>query len=73
MGDVTRGRNFSWPTKPCSAVDGWDHDLSGGMYHTIVSEVNLPISFFLKKNSLEPPANILNKFGITENFRRPIC
>jgi hypothetical protein len=29
--------------------------------------------FFLKKNSLEPPANILNKFVITENFRRPLC
>ncbi|XP_046636167.1 solute carrier family 22 member 5-like [Daphnia pulicaria] len=38
--DVTQGRNLSWPTKPCSAVDGWDYDLSGGMYHTIVSESN---------------------------------
>ncbi|EFX83170.1 hypothetical protein DAPPUDRAFT_48504 [Daphnia pulex] len=38
--DVTQGRNLSWPTKPCSTVDGWDYDLSGGMYHTIVSESN---------------------------------
>jgi hypothetical protein len=55
MGDVTRGRNFSWPTKPCSAVDGWDYDLSGGMYHTIVSEVNLPISFFFKEKFIRTP------------------
>ena len=38
--DLREGPNSSWPTKPCSTVDGWDYDLSGGMYHTIVSEVN---------------------------------
>nr|CAH0110329.1 unnamed protein product [Daphnia galeata] len=32
------GPNSSWSTKPCSTVDGWDYDLSGGMYHTVVSE-----------------------------------
>nr|CAH0105985.1 unnamed protein product [Daphnia galeata] len=38
---VLRGeRNSSWPTKPCSTVDGWDYDLSDGMYHTVVSESN---------------------------------
>lgn len=38
--DVTEQPNSSWPTKPCSTADGWDYDLSGGMYHTIVSESN---------------------------------
>ncbi|XP_059350997.1 organic cation transporter-like protein [Daphnia carinata] len=38
--DVTEQPNSSWPTKPCSTTDGWDYDLSGGMYHTIVSESN---------------------------------
>ena len=33
-----------WPTKPCSPVDGWDYDMSDGMYPTIVSEVR-PSSF----------------------------
>ena len=38
--DLMEGPNSSCPTKPCSTVDGWEYDLSGGMYHTIVSEVN---------------------------------
>ena len=52
--DLKEGPNSSWPTKPCSTVDGWEYDLSGGMYHTIVSEVNRiapPVIFFLFFNS----------------------
>jgi hypothetical protein len=51
--DVTQGRNLSWPTKPCSAVDGWDYDLSDGMYNTIVSEVHSPISFVFKEKFIK--------------------
>ncbi|EFX66941.1 hypothetical protein DAPPUDRAFT_262369 [Daphnia pulex] len=48
--DVTQGRNLCWPTKPCSVVDGWDYDLSDGMYNTIVSESNLVCEDDLRAN-----------------------
>ena len=51
------GRNSSWPTKPCSTVDGWDYDLSDGMYHTVVSEVN----------RIAPP--VISLFAISRKFR----
>jgi hypothetical protein len=65
--DLKEGPNSSWPTKPCSTVDGWEYDLSGGMYHTIVSEVNRiapPVDFFF---FLLIPQNS------RELFKNPFC